>query len=64
MQKNDFENSLARQLIFMYDHNRSKGAHDLNNCKHLACSEVRAALFTDKCRVSKSRLDVNSNKNS
>ena len=41
----------------MYDHNRSKGAHDLNKCKHLACSEVRASLFTDKCKVNQSVLD-------
>ena len=41
----------------MYDHNRSKGTHDLNKCKHLACSEVRASLFTDKCKVYQSMLD-------
>ena len=41
----------------MYDHNRSKGTTDLNNCKHLACSEVRASLFTDKCKVSLSFMD-------
>ncbi len=61
MRKNDFDNAMARQLIFFYDHNRGKvaqnqmnastGGYDLNKCKHLACSEVRAALFSDKCKV-------------
>ena len=51
MEKKDFNNALTRQLIFMYDHNRSNGMHDLNKCKHLACSEVRATLFTDKCKI-------------
>ena len=44
----------------MYDHNRSMGKVDLNKCKHLACSEVRAALFTDKCKVSNSGLEFGS----
>ena len=42
----------------MYDHNRSQGKVDLNKCKHLACSEVRAALFTDKCKVMKNGLEL------
>ena len=63
MKKKDFDNSLTRQLIFMYDHNRSKGMHDLNKCKHLACSEVRAALFTDKCKVSQSKVEAFKTKN-
>ena len=54
MRKSDFDNAMARQLVFMYDHNRGQGkevSYDLNKCKHLACSEVRAALFTDHCKV-------------
>ena len=51
MHKKDFDNAMARQLIFLYDHTRGKGLHDLNNCKHLACSEVRAALFSNKCKI-------------
>ena len=40
----------------MYDHLRSNpdknpGAYDLQKCKHVACSEVRAALFSDRCKV-------------
>ena len=54
MLKRDLDNAMARHLIFMYDYNRSKaneGSYDLNKCKHLACSEVRAALFTDHCKI-------------
>ena len=32
----------------MYDFERSSN-YDLNNCKHLACTEVRAANFNTKC---------------
>ena len=35
-----------------------QGKVDLNKCKHLACSEVRAALFTDKCKVMKNGLEL------
>ena len=54
MLKRDFDNAMARHLIFMYDYNRSRaneGTYDLAKCKHLACSEVRAALFTDHCKI-------------
>ena len=30
----------------------------MNNCKHLACSEVRAALFTDRCKLSRSKVEA------
>ena len=63
MRRRDFDNALARQLIFMYDHNRSNGKHDLNKCKHLACSEVRAAVFTDKCKITNSAFDIKGAKN-
>jgi hypothetical protein len=68
MRKSDFENAIARQLIFMYDHNRGqqkdKGvSYDLNKCKHLACSEVRAALFTDHCKVSNQSFEFSRSKN-
>ena len=61
MRSRDFDNASSRQLIFMYDHNRSLGSggnYDLNKCKHLACSEVRAALFTDECKVRQSGIEV------
>ena len=66
MRKQDFDNAMARQLIFMYDYNRGKGkqgggGYDLDKCKHLACSEVRASLFTDKCKVVQSLFDNKSN---
>ena len=35
----------------LYDNVRGEGHHNLNNCKHLACSEVRASLFNDSCKV-------------
>ena len=54
MEKQDFENALNRQLIMLYDNVRGNGLHNLDNCKHLACSEVRAALFNNSCKVSKS----------
>ena len=47
----------------MYDHKRSKGKHDLNKCKHLACSEVRAAVFTDRCKITNSAVDIKGSKN-
>ena len=49
MKRKDFENGVQRLLILLYDNVRGNGEHDLNNCKHLACSEVRASLFVDKC---------------
>ena len=65
MRKPDFDQALSRQLTFLYDHTRGqlkygdksgsservKGTYDLNKCKHLACSEVRAAVLSNKCRV-------------
>jgi hypothetical protein len=42
--KVDFDNAMKRQLIKYYDFNRSDN-YSTENCKHLACSEVRAALF-------------------
>ena len=46
--KEDFQNAMNRQMIMMYDMKRSK-TYDLQNCKHIACSEVRAANFHSKC---------------
>ena len=50
MKKRDFDNGLQRLLILLYDNVRGAGEHNLNKCKHLACSEVRASLFVDKCK--------------
>ena len=58
MNQSDFDNALQRQLILMYDNVRGGGRHDLNNCKHLACSEVRAALFNDQCKVKQSTVEM------
>lgn len=44
----DFENAMKRMLIKMYDQARSE-AYKCDNCKHLACTEVRAALFSSTC---------------
>lgn len=66
MMKQDFDNALARHLILMYDYNRSKsveGSYDPNKCKHLACSEVRAALFSDQCKIRKHAMEMFKNKN-
>ncbi len=73
MRQQDFKNAMARQLILLYDHTRGQfkyqtnsesarenatGIYDLNKCKHLACSEVRAAMFTDRCKVGRSVTDA------
>ena len=44
MRRKDFDNALKRMLIKMYDQSRSDN-YKCDNCKHLACTEVRAALF-------------------
>lgn len=44
MRKKDFDNAIKRMLIKMYDERRSSN-YNSDNCKHLACSEVRAAIF-------------------
>jgi inner membrane protease ATP23 len=46
--KDDFSNALTRMLIKLYDHKRSEN-YNFDNCKHLACTEVRAALFNTQC---------------
>jgi hypothetical protein len=42
--RSDFDNALKRMLVKMYDQARSEN-YKCDNCKHLACTEVRAALF-------------------
>lgn len=49
----------------MYDYNRAIKTYNPDNCKHLACTEVRAALFHTKCNPkerSKMRILKNSSK--
>ena len=41
---------MVRHLVKMYDHVRSEN-YDFDNCKHLACTEVRAANFNSKCEL-------------
>jgi autotransporter-associated beta strand protein len=48
MRKKDFDNAMKRMLIKMYDQARSEN-YKCDNCKHLACTEVRAALFHTQC---------------
>lgn len=46
--RSDFDNALKRMLVKMYDQARSDN-YKCDNCKHLACTEVRAALFHSQC---------------
>lgn len=65
IEQKDFENALHRQLIKLYDDVRSTN-YNFSNCKHLACSEVRAALFSHKCNSSEmrfSKLQTNTRRN-
>ena len=39
---------MKRHLIKVYDLHRSEN-YNFDNCKHLACTEVRAAHFDSKC---------------
>lgn len=48
LRRKDFDNALKRMLIKMYDQSRSEN-YKCDNCKHLACTEVRAALFHSQC---------------
>lgn len=48
MRRRDFDNAMKRMLIKMYDQSRSEN-YKCDNCKHLACTEVRAALFNSTC---------------
>jgi len=68
-EQQDFNNAIKRMLVRMYDIKRSVD-YNFDNCKHLACTEVRAALFHSECninersklsvtRVSKDRQDAN-----
>jgi hypothetical protein len=59
VRKDDFENALKRMLIKMYDYNRAVNTYNPDNCKHLACTEVRAALFSSRCNPKeRSRLTM------
>ena len=58
MLKSDFDNALRRQLIFMHDNIRGKGDYSMENCKHLACSEIRASLYSDKCKINNNALQM------
>lgn len=46
--RQDFYDAMKRHMIRLYDYKRSEN-YNFDNCKHLACSEVRAALFNSKC---------------
>jgi inner membrane protease ATP23 len=54
IRKEDFENAITRMLIKLYDHKRSDN-YSFDNCKHLACSEVRAAQFHTECNPKERR---------
>ena len=51
VEKTDFDDAMKRHLIRMYDFKRSEN-YSFDNCKHLACTEVRAALFHSQCNPS------------
>ena len=53
--KIDFQNAMTRMLIKLYDHKRATN-YDFSNCKHLACTEIRAANFNTKCGMSSKAL--------
>lgn len=58
MRKDDFDNAIKRMLIKLYDNKRST-TYNSDNCKHMACSEVRAALFHSRCNPKeRSRLKI------
>ncbi|EJD37083.1 hypothetical protein AURDEDRAFT_139909 [Auricularia subglabra TFB-10046 SS5] len=48
MSKKHMEDTLAHELIHMYDHCRFK--MDWYNLRHVACSEIRAASLSGDCR--------------
>ena len=54
VEKDDFDNAMKRHLIRLYDYKRSEN-YDFDNCKHLACTEVRAALFHSHCHAATER---------
>lgn len=55
VRKPDFEDGVHRQLIKFYDHVRTEN-YSPSNCRHHACSEVRAAGFSNKCNMASVRL--------
>ena len=58
VRKQDFDNAMKRMLIKMYDQARSEN-YKCDNCKHLACTEVRAALFHTQCNPKeRSRMKI------
>ena len=44
VERQDFDDAMKRHLVRLYDYKRSEN-YSFDNCKHLACTEVRAALF-------------------
>ena len=64
VERQDFNDAMKRQLIRLYDYKRSEN-YSFDNCKHLACTEVRAALFHSQCNPSErskaSRLRMTGN---
>ena len=61
VERQDFDDAMKRHLIRLYDFKRSEN-YSFDNCKHLACTEVRAALFHSQCnpaeRSKMSRLRI------
>lgn len=59
--RSDFDNAMKRMLVKMYDQARSEN-YKCDNCKHLACTEVRAALFNSTCNPKeRSRMKIMKN---
>ena len=57
VEKSDYENAMKRHLIRLYDYKRSEN-YNFDNCKHLACTEVRAALFHSHCNAATERSQL------
>ena len=54
----EFENALVHELVHAFDHCRGKDL-DWENCRHHACSEVRAAQLSGDCSLGQELLRGN-----
>jgi len=54
----EFENMLVHELVHAFDHCRARDL-DWGNCRHHACSEVRAASLSGDCAFGQELLRGN-----
>jgi inner membrane protease ATP23 len=52
--KMSFQHTVVHELVHAYDHCRAK--MDMNNCLHIACTEVRASALSGECTWSHEML--------